>query len=453
MKRALAAFLLVAVFMTAVMAGEYDWKQQSGKTIKIIFVQHTYAEGMMKKIADFEALTGIKVDYSIMPEENLFDKLTTSLSSGSSELDVIMIPNFNIWQYAGAGFLEPLETFFNNPKVFNAGYFKIDDFFPALLNLNRWSCVPGEAVGTGSQWILPVGFEYNSFMYNTEVFAKHNLKPPKTMDDMYELCVKLNEFEGPGTYGMAVRGVRHWNAIVQGFITHFRNFGAKDMAFVDGKLVSTVNSPESIAAHEFWLKCLWAGGPNNYLTQTWAQSGADFGARKAAMLHDADNLGYPTNYPGRTQESGKLAFAPVPSLKGDDNWQCNLINWGLGVSANSTQKDAAWLFIQYFTGPEYQMWSSTEWSSIDPPRKSVFEDPRFQEIISKHIGFSDSLAVSIPKATSLETPHPMFGEIYTTWQSKIQDMYSKTVGVKEGLDQLKAEIDEMLREYDEESGG
>ena len=59
----------------------------------------------------------------------------------------------------------------------------------------------------------------------------------------------------------------------------------------------------------------------------------------------------------------------------------------------------------------------------------------------------------MPKATALETPHPMFGEIYTTWQSMIQEMYSKKIGVKEGLDKLKADIDQMLREYDEESGG
>lgn len=452
MKKLWGALMLAALAASAVVAGEYNWKQQSGKTIKIIFVQHTYAEGMLKKIPEFEALTGITVDYSIMPEENLFDKLTTSLSSGSSELDVIMIPNFNIWQYAGAGFLEPLDNFLANKELYDPAY-DFEDFFPALRNLNRWSCVPGESVGTGKQWLMPVGFEYNGFMYNTEVFAKHNLKPPKTLDELYELCVKLNEFEGPGTYAMAVRGVRHWNAIVQGFITTFRNFGARDMVFENGKLVSKLNSPESIAAHEFWMKCLWAGGPNNYLTQTWAQSGADFGARKAAFLYDADNLGYPTNFPGRTQESGKLAFAQVPSLKGDDNWHCNLINWGLGVSGNSNQKEAAWLFVQYFTGPEYQTWSSTEWSSIDPPRKSVFDNPKFQEIISKHIGFSDALAISVPKATSLETPHPMFGEIYTLWQSGIQDMYSKQIGIKECLDKLTKDINDMLREYDEEVGG
>ncbi|MDR1611575.1 MAG: sugar ABC transporter substrate-binding protein [Planctomycetota bacterium] len=452
MKRILAAILLFAVLATAAAAGDYNWKQQSGKTIKIIFVQHTYAEGMLKKIPEFEALTGIKVDYSIMPEENLFDKLTTSLSSGTSELDVIMIPHYNIWQYAGSGFLEPLDNFLNDKTLYNPAY-DFDDFFPALRDLNRWDCVPGHKVGTGNQWLMPVGFEYNGFMYNTEVFKEQGVKPPKTLEEMYQLCVKLNEFEGPGTYAMAVRGVRHWNAIVQGFITTFTNFGAKDMDFENGVLVSKVNSPESVAAHEYWLKCLWAGGPTNYLTQTWAQSGADFGARKAAFLNDADNLGYPTNFPGRTQESGKLAFAPVPSLKGDDNWQCNLINWGLGVSANSRMKDAAWLFVQYFTGPEYQAWSSTEWSSIDPPRKSVFDNPKFQEVIAKNIGFSEALAVSVPKATALETPHPMFGEIYTTWQSAIQDMYSRKVGVKEGLDKLKIEIDAMLREYDEEVGG
>lgn len=181
MKKFLAVLALAAMAASVAVAGDYDWKQQSGKTIKIIFVQHTYAEGMMKKLPEFEALTGIKVDYSIMPEENLFDKLTTTLASGSSELDVIMIPHYNIWQYAGSGFLEPLDNFLKNPKVYNPAY-NFEDFFPALRDLNRWDCVPGHKVGTGNQWLMPVGFEYNGFMYNTEVFKQKGLKPPKTLD-------------------------------------------------------------------------------------------------------------------------------------------------------------------------------------------------------------------------------------------------------------------------------
>ena len=38
----------------------YDWKKYSGQTIQVAFVEHTTSNAILSKIADFEALTGIK---------------------------------------------------------------------------------------------------------------------------------------------------------------------------------------------------------------------------------------------------------------------------------------------------------------------------------------------------------------------------------------------------------
>lgn len=56
-------------------AGEFNWKAYEGTQIDVLFSEHTYADAVEAKLADFEALTGIKVNYSSMPESNYFDKL------------------------------------------------------------------------------------------------------------------------------------------------------------------------------------------------------------------------------------------------------------------------------------------------------------------------------------------------------------------------------------------
>ncbi|NLL37045.1 MAG: sugar ABC transporter substrate-binding protein, partial [Fretibacterium sp.] len=70
--------LTLALFSFAgvAVAEEFNWKQCEGQTIKILFNQHPYAEGIIQKIPEFEALTGIKVVHTMIPEENYFDKLT-----------------------------------------------------------------------------------------------------------------------------------------------------------------------------------------------------------------------------------------------------------------------------------------------------------------------------------------------------------------------------------------
>ena len=56
----------------------FDWRAHEGTTLNVMFNQHTYADAVITKLADFEAKTGITVQYSVTPEVNYFDKLTTA---------------------------------------------------------------------------------------------------------------------------------------------------------------------------------------------------------------------------------------------------------------------------------------------------------------------------------------------------------------------------------------
>ena len=206
-------------------AEDFDWKNYEGTTINVMFNEHNYSKAVIEKIPEFEELTGITVEYSSTPESNYFDKLNTSLSSRSGTPDVYMTGAYQVWEYAPAGYMEPLDNYINDPAKTDPDY-NFDDFIPAVVDGLKWDTVPGHKVGEGSQWALPMGWELNCLAYNKNVFADKGLEVPTTTDELLETATALNEFAGSGSYGIAVRGTREWATIHPGYMSLFSTWGA-----------------------------------------------------------------------------------------------------------------------------------------------------------------------------------------------------------------------------------
>ncbi len=91
--------------------GEFSWDMCKGQTIQVLFNEHPYSAAITEHIKDFEELTGIKVQHSTIPETNYFDKVSVLLNSGGDNLDIFMTGPYQIWEYAGAGYMEDLDPF------------------------------------------------------------------------------------------------------------------------------------------------------------------------------------------------------------------------------------------------------------------------------------------------------------------------------------------------------
>jgi multiple sugar transport system substrate-binding protein len=148
----------------------------------------------------------------------------------------------------------------------------------------------------------------------------------------------------------------------------FTNAGAKDFEVKDGKLISALDQPVAIEFTQKWAQMVKEGGPGDWSNYTWYQAGADLGAEKAAMLYDADILGYFQNVEGGSAMSGNIAFAPPPALKDGEPLGSNEWIWQISMNKSSKNKTAAWLFMQYFTGPEHTLWAAINASvAMKPP--------------------------------------------------------------------------------------
>lgn len=448
----LAAVLFAAALVLFAAPGgaadRFSWRSCAGESLLVMLNKHPYAEMIVRKIEDFEALTGIKVAYLMVPEERYFPLLDDSFSATAGRPDVFMTGAYQIWEYAPRGHLVELDSFITNPLKTRANY-SYRDFFPGISGAFRWDGKAGHRTGEGALWAIPIGFEANCLTYNREVLTNLRIQPPRSLEEMIELGDKLRDFEGEGTYALAIRGANDWNTLHSGYMTAFVNYGGKDVEVEDGRLVSRVNSPEAVKATDLWLRMIERAGPRNWREYDWYRASSDLGERKAAMMFDADILGYFTNAPGASPQSGRLASSlPLAPADADRNTlKSNLWVWGLAMNANSDIQDAAWLFIQYFTGAEFQRYSVLEGRSINPPRRSVFESVGFQEKAASMENFSAVFAAIIDDTSIHFTPNPHFFEIARKWVSTLHDIADKKYGsTQEGMDALKEWMDERLRD-------
>ncbi len=435
-KKILALVLSAAMVMSCSMfvsadeteeAGDsdFDWQAYAGTELNIMFSEHTYADAVEAKLSDFTELTGITVNYSSMPESNYYEKLNVDLSSQSGTPDVFMTGAYQMWEYSTAGYMEPLDDYINDPTLTSPDY-NYDDFIPGVIDALKWDCVPGHSVGTGSQWALPMGWEINILTYNKEIFEEQGLEVPETAEELAETAAALNEFNGSGSYGLAVRGLADWGTIHPAYMSLYATWGATDFEIEDGQLVSQVNSPEAIEMTEYWVDLIKNGGAPQWSTYGWELCGADLGAGIAAMMWDADRGGYTQNVEGASAESGNLAFGMIPypesAGKTADDMKSNLWVWSMGMNSASENKEAAWYFMQYFTSPEFMQWSGTEGACTDTPRQSVLDSDEYISTVSDAEGYLEAFNTLKDTASIFFTPQPYFTETTTEWAKTLQEL-------------------------------
>jgi len=454
MRKLLTVILLTIVVMsfsiTMTSAQDFDWRAHEGTTLNLLLNQHPYQQALVAELDEFTELTGIEVNYDVFPEQNYFDKVTIDLSAGNnSTYDVFMTGAYQIWQYAPAGWMEPLEPFIEDPAKTNPDY-DFEDIFSDLRESEQWNLEPGRAnLGEGSQYALPWGFETNAFMYRQDLFEKHGLEVPTSLEELKAVAIALDEAE-PDMAGIVVRGSLNWATIHPGFMTMYASYGCVDY---DENMVPQMNSECAVTVTEAWVEMVAQAGPEAWTTYTWYQAGSDFGAGQAGILFDADILAYFQNQPDAAAEDvlGNIAWAPGP--KGPDGeLRTNIWIWSLAMNAGSQKKDAAWYFLQWATGKEFLTTGAVDYSMVNPVRASIWENPDFQAKMAEQTNYLETFNEILANDAKIQfTPQPLFFETTTEWAQALQDLYAAVPDDGDiATEEVQARLDELVESLTEQ---
>ncbi|MBZ0259879.1 MAG: sugar ABC transporter substrate-binding protein, partial [Hyphomicrobiales bacterium] len=348
----------------------FNWKQAEGQTVRVLLDSHPWQEAIEKRIPEFEALTGIKVEVSSLAEATYWDRVTLGLSSDNPPFDVFMLsPNQTGYTGYQNSWIEPLDNYLQDTKKTNSAY-DFEDIYKYTVNGFRLPSEEGKAYG------IPISLETYMLFYRTDLFAEQKIDVPalKTVNDWLGALTKIDAaYKEKGIAAVSIRGQDPTmpDELLAAVYNYWgdRPFMAQRMFYFDDNWRPQFTDAAVVKGFELWAKLLNFGPPGveNF---TWYEVSNSFAqGRTATIWFDASVFAGVLNDPKQSSVVGKIGYAAVPKTEtghGTTHW-----GWGLGMTAKSPVKDAAWLFIQWATSKESDL--DTGKATFGPVRASSWK--------------------------------------------------------------------------------
>lgn len=332
----------------------FNWRRFEGTEITLLLNEHPWTDGLRPVVKEFEDLTGIKVNLQPFAEDLYFDKMELALRSDKPVADVYFLPmDSTAYTQYSANLITPLTPYINDPSLTKADYDLAD--FPEGFRVTA-TYPPGDA--NAQLYGIPITFETYILFYNKDLVGKYlGGKVPATMDELLAAAQKISN-EGNGqVYGAAMRGIRSDTIMDTLTGVVFNSWGNDPTPlpyniWFDGDWkkprVTDLRIVEGLSNYAGMMKA----GPPNIQSIDWYDANQLFQQGKVAFFIDASLFGPGYEDPEKSQVVGKVGYAPLPkTAKGSmtGHWM-----WGLGIPANSKNKEAAWYFIQWATSKDVE---------------------------------------------------------------------------------------------------
>ncbi|MGF6113197.1 ABC transporter substrate-binding protein [Pseudomonas frederiksbergensis] len=349
------ALLLSASFSCALLA-------QAADTVTIATVNNSDMIRMQKLSKTFEAAhPQIKLNWVVLEENVLRQRLTTDIATQGGQFDVLTIGTYETPLWAAKNWLEPM-------KDLPAGY-DVEDIFPSVrqgLSLND------------TLYALPFYGESTVTYYRTDLFKDAGLSMPEhpTWTQLGEFAGKLHQPDKE-QYGMCLRGKAGWGENIALLSTMANAFGAR---WFDEKWQPQLSGPEWTAAANFYVDTLKRYGPPGVSSNGFNETLALFNSGKCAMWVDASVAGSFITDKTQSNVADKVGFVAAPTQVTDkgSSW---LYAWSLAIPTSSKHKEAAKAFVTWATSKEYiQLVAQKDGISNVPPgtRMSTYSDAYLQ---------------------------------------------------------------------------
>ena len=337
----------------------FDWKQFKGQEIVVSLTKNPRADNLQKHQAEFEALTGIKVESEQLPEQQQRTKAILELSTGRPSFDVMHYSLHVSKRIVGTGkWLEDLHPYVANPKL-TAPDFDVTDFSAPSLN--------AATQPDGRMDSLPLETDFWLVYYNKELLARKNIAVPTTFAGMLDAARAMTD-KATQTYGFIGRGLRNANVPVW---TNFLLGQNQETVTPDGHALLT-DTPDAIAAAQAYATIMRECAPPGVVGFNWNECQTSFMQGKVGMWMDGVGFTPPLVDPAKSKIASQVGFAVMPA--GPKGHNCAVFTDAVGVVSKSRVKEAAYLYCQWATGKEMLL-NLVKSGGGASPRLSTYLDP------------------------------------------------------------------------------
>jgi multiple sugar transport system substrate-binding protein len=336
-----------------------DDKPYAGTTLNVSVFSGTFQKLLRGWIPEFEKQTGIKVNYDT-PSFPIYNQRTDlELSTQGSGLDVANLTFIYSGRWIGAGWFTPLDDFIarRTPASWD-----LDDILPGAR--------APETGADGKLYAIPWNVEVVlAAAARFDLVREAGLDFPQTTDEFLAVLKAVNKKDRSA--GFATDNHYGWT-----FPPYLHAFGGDVFVDAPGNLLPALDTPQAIAAADYFAHLLRDYGPDGVITYTTDQTVqslktgrtnfSTMGQSHLSLIGDARS--------SKTVHSS--AFGLIPA--GPEGRFPGVAVHGLGIPLGARNKEAAWEFIKWATSSSIAL-RAVEAGYGSPARRSALASPAYAQ--------------------------------------------------------------------------
>ena len=418
-----------------------NWRQVEGERIKVMVTPAHYFNKFRAISPQFTELTGIDVDFEIIPPREMREKAVLDLGAKTGNYVTHTADPMYLPLYEANQWVDPLDVYLNDPKLTDKAWFDLDDIIPLW---RKADSVKGKLYG------MPAEGEATIHIYRKDIYEQLGLKPPQTLEEFRQTAKKANKVDGK-IAGAALRGFRGAGQNMYIWPSLFLAWGG---TWFDAKGNPQVNSEAGVKSLEFYCDILQNYGPPGVENWNWPEIMEGFAGGNVAQYIDANSTASVIENPKKSKVAGKIGYQRWP--KGPSGRRVTSIwNWTMPINAALPKKKkiATWLYIQWLASRPTQFSSAIYKESEDAVvrtgvnRISIWSDPEYRKVIAFTPDYADVVLTSMKEDTDADwRPRvPEWPKIGETMAVAIQSALVKQTKPKQALDEANDKIAKIMR--------
>lgn len=387
-------------------------KKYSGTTLRVMLGAGGGAFDVYKKMTeDFTSQTGIKFDYTTLPDADYYSKIVLDVTTGTNSFDAYLYTYF--WKgELEAGFAD-LEKLL--PGIEGAPALGLDDYPGQVVEVYGRS--NGKLIG------LPVLGDATMFVWNKAQYKEGGLDPsagPKSWEEVVANGLKL---KAAGKNGFGLPAGKGYQVACLWMIL-FAKFGGE---YFGPNFKPQFTSEPALKATKFMVDQLQPLAPKGNLTWDFSEmlDGLATGVSGQGMM-------WPGGFgrmldPKQSAEANNLSYEATPdaSLLG---------GWAVGVNDHSAHKEAAALWAAYLASAEAQKQGPA------PARISVLGDPELAKAHPQYPAVLKALSGKLAQFPNV----PQSGQVVAYLYDELNAAISGDKSAEDAMSELQDQVEQFV---------
>ncbi|MEU4216816.1 sugar ABC transporter substrate-binding protein [Actinoplanes sp. NPDC026623] len=443
-----------ALLLVMALAGCAGWGGGGGgsddvNNIDVLMVNNPQMIDLQRLTADnFTAETGIRVNFTVLPENDVRDKISQEFSSQAGQYDVASLSNFEIPIYARSEWIAPLDSYVAADTAFAQA-----DILPPMTK--------SLTADDGKLYGEPFYGESSFLMYRKDVLDAQGVQMPAkpTWQQVAAIAAQIDDKQ-PGMAGICLRGQPGWGQIFAPLTTVVNTFGG---TWFDQHWNALVDAPEFRQATQFYVDLVRAHGETGAPQAGFTECLNNLIQGNVAMWYDATSAAGSLEAPD-SPVKGKIGYVAAPVEKtASSGW---LYAWSWSIQQASQKKDNAWKFISWASGKKYEelVGAQLGWSRVPAgKRASTYDNPdylkeasAFAEPTEQAISTADPRNPGVQPRPAIGIQFvgiPEFTDLGTQVSQYVSSAIAGQMTVDEALERGQSLADDVAERYRSRENG